>query len=552
MIHRRSSLKLLAWAGLFLTLLLCSCEQPERPAEQAATGTTAKEQRRAGGIYRTPLLNNPATLDPAYVLDEYSAAVVQQLFDGLVRFDPYLLVLPALAESWRIEDNGRRYRFVLQEGARFHNGAPVTAEDVVFSLSRLLRIDPSPPALPHLLKITGARAYREQTSETVAGLRALDKGVVLVELDEPHAPFLTALGMYQAKIVPETEVISLGDDFGRNPVGSGPFRFVSWEANTRITLARNPEYFGASSYLDEVEYAIFPGVGVDQLLADFEGGGLDEMPVLGGVRQELSGVEGLQWFHRPALWLMFYGIRGDHPPLDDPGFRRRLSATLDRERIIDQVYSGQFDPATRILPPGMPGVSQKNFHEYEETRHLQNDTDDSPTMAAPKRISLEIVSTSNSSFAQTELSLVREAWAKLGVELRIKYITDWPEFEAYIDSDSVQLYRYSWSSSMPDADSFLHPLFNSEGAGNFMRFKNERIDNMLQSARGENDPGKRAAMYGEIEAAIMAETPIIPLRFNSVDRVYKPYVRDAQPSALGAHYMSLHQVWFDLDAQKSR
>ena len=200
----------------------------------------------------------------------------------------------------------------------------------------------------------------------------------------------------------------------------------------------------------------------------------------------------------------------------------------------------------------MPGVSQKNFHEYEETRHLQNDTDDSPTMAAPKRISLEIVSTSNSSFAQTELSLVREAWAEIGVDLSIKYITDWPEFEAYIDSDSVQLYRYSWSSSMPDADSFLHPLFNSEGAGNFMRFKNERIDNMLQSARGENDPGKRAAMYGEIEAAIMAETPIIPLIFNSVDRVYKPYVRDAQPSALGAHYMSLHQVWFDLDAQKSR
>jgi oligopeptide transport system substrate-binding protein len=552
MIHRRSSMKLLAWAGLFLTLLLCSCEQPEHPADKAAAGTPAKEQRRAGGIYRTPLLNNPATLDPAYVQGEYGAAVVQQLFDGLVRFDPYMLVLPALAESWRIEENGRRYRFVLQEGARFHNGAPVTAEDVVFSLSRLLRIDPSPTPLPHLLKITGARAYRERTSETVTGLRALSEGVVEVELDEPHAPFLSALGMYQAKIVPEAEVIRLGDDFGRNPLGSGPFRFVSWQTDTRITLARNPDYFGAPSYLDEVEYIIYPGVGIDQLLADFVDGGLDEMPVLGRVREDLAGVEGLQWFHRPALWLMFYGIRADHPPLDDPGFRRRLSAALDRERIIDQIYNGQFDPATRILPPGMPGVSQKNFHEYEETRHLQNDTDDSPTMAAPKRISLEIVSTSNSSFAQTELSLVREAWEKLGVELRIKYITDWPEFEAYINSDSVQLYRYSWSAEMPDPDGFLDPLFGSEGLVNFMRFNNERIDDLLLAARGETDPGKRAAMYGEIEAAIMAETPIIPLIFNSVDRVYKPYVRDAQPSALGAHYMSLHQVWFDLDAQKSR
>jgi ABC-type transport system substrate-binding protein len=82
---------------------------------------------------------------------------------------------------------------------------------------------------------------------------------VEVELDEPHAPFLTALGMYQAKIVPEAEVIRLGDEFGRNPVGSGPFRFDSWQTDTRITLARNPDYFGAPSYLDEVEYIIYPG-----------------------------------------------------------------------------------------------------------------------------------------------------------------------------------------------------------------------------------------------------------------------------------------------------
>ena len=529
--------------GFSVIFFTSSCEQaPENPEPVNTTGQ-GEEQATKGGIYHAPLLNNPATLDPAYVQDEYGTAVVQQLFDGLVRFDPYLLVLPALAETWQVEEEGRSYRFTLQKNARFHNGDPVTAEDVVFSLARLLRVDPSPTTLPHLLKIHGAQAYHDRQAEVVAGLQAVDEHVVLIRLEEPHAPFLTALGMYQAKIVPKAEVLRSEEEFGRKPVGSGPFRFVSWEPDKRIQLARFSEYFAGEALLDEVDYKIYPGVEIDRILADFQNGDLDEARVSGNDREELSAQEDLQWFHRPALSMMFYGLRVDHPNLTDPEFRRKLSAAIDRKKLLSEVYNGLLEPAERILPPGMPGVSQEDELLSMDRPTGPVDDGSSPEGEKGTALSLEIVSGSKSAFAQAELNFVQQAWAELGIDLTIKYITDWSQFEEYINSDQVQIYRYAWFADMPDPDSFFYPLFATSSPANFMGFKDEKVNRLILSARGESDPAKRTEMYREIETLIMESMPIIPLIYLSVDRVYKSHVEGAQPSALGADYMPLHRVW---------
>ncbi len=502
-----------------------------------------------GGIYRVPLPSNPATLDPAYVQDIYGIALVHQIFDGLVRFDPYLSVLPGLAETWQVKEKGKVYRFTLRKNARFHNLDPVTSEDVIFSFKRLLRAQPAPAVLPHLLKIVGAKEYKAGTRENVPGLEIENDTVLQVHLEESHVPFLTALGMYQAAIVPQKEVIRLGDEFGKNPMGTGPFKFVSWDRDKSVRLKQFKEYYAGPAYLDEIHYKIYPKGQDLKELTDFQQSNIEEMAVYGDRKEKLSDTKGLQWFHRPSLSLFFYGINVKHPNLANPDLRKALCLAIDRITFVNQVYKGRFEIAKTILPPGMPGYNPLNKIEDNNPDLARKHLNKLPGKTLENLPELEIVSAFKTPRVEQEMSMIKDFWAGLGIKLRVKYINDWKKFEAYLRSDSVQIYRYAWFADMPDPDSFLYSLFASESPTNFMKFQDKKVDQMLLTARGIVDPVKRAKMYQKIEATIMESAPLIPLFYMSVDRVYQPYVKSVKVSALGAHTMQLNKIWIDKSTQ---
>ncbi len=503
-----------------------------------------------GGIYRVPMPSSPATLDPAYVQDIYGIELVYQIFDRLVRFDAYLSLLPGLAETWQVKEEGKVYRFTLRKNARFHNLEPVTSGDVIFSIQRLLRAEPAPAVQPHLLKIAGAKEYKEKLREDIPGLQIEDDKVFEIRLDESYVPFLTALGMYQASIVPQKEVTRLGDEFGKQPVGSGPFAFMSWNAEEALHLKRFDGYYAGSAFLDEIHYKIYPSSQDLKELTDFQNGLIEEMAVYGDVKEKLSDVKGLQWVHRPALSLFFYGMNLNHPNLKNPDLRKALSIAIDRNTLISQVYKGRFETATTILPPGMPGytpLSRMEDNNPAMARKLLNASFGNAVNELPE---LEIVSAYKTPRVEQEMDLIKSFWEAIGIRLRVNYITDWKKFESYLDSEAVQIYRYSWAADMPDPDSFLYSLFASESPVNFMKFKDATVDRSLLTARGIADPVLRAKAYQNIEAAVMASTPLIPLFYLSVDRVYQSYVRSVNVSALGAETMPLNQVWLDKTTRK--
>ena len=526
--------------GLFLIgWVMAGCSGPEEPESTVPVH---------GGIYRMPLWNNPATLDPARVKDQYGVAVVRQLFDGLVRFDSYLTVLPALARTWQVEADGHLYRFSLRRSARFHNGEPVTAADVVFSISRLLRLDPPPDILPHLMKIVGAEAFRNRDRDRVEGLTVVDPHTVEIRLTEPHMPFLTALGMYQAAVLPQKSVQDPDSGYAGHPVGTGPFRFVKWEPDRFIDLERFDGYFGEAALLDGIHFKIYAGGQDPAVLADFQQRKIDEMAVYGDVREKLADQADVQWFHRPSLSLFFYGMNCTHPHLKDPALRKALSAAIDRTAFVTQIYNGQFDIARTILPPGMPGYSPASPLPDNDPALARQHLDQVLTDGLDQVPELELVSAFQTSRVAAEMEMIKSFWAKLGVQMRVRYITDWTEFEAYIRSDAVQLYRYAWFADMPDPDSILHPLFASGSPNNFMQYHDPVTDDLLRQARETIDPVARAEIYRDIEARITETLPLIPLFYMSVDRVYQPWIRGIQISALGAHAMPLNQVWLDPSA----
>jgi ABC-type transport system substrate-binding protein len=536
--HNSFRLVLIIFCGC---VLLWGCDDHQDRSTRNHDGEHALPQ--SGGTYRLPLTKNPASLDPALVHHNYDLTVVQQIFDGLVRFDPYLAPRPSLAETWRIEEDGRVYIFTLRDNARFHNGQRVLAEDVVFTLSRLLRVDPPPSILPHLMRIEGAAAYRRHRADRVGGLQPMGESLLRVRLIQPHVPFLTALGMYQAMVVPQQVVTADPDGFSRKPVGSGPFRFVSWEPDRSIRLERFEQYHGGKSHLDNIHFKIYPKQQNQRVLEDFTRGELDEMPVFSDeVKAALSGRSDLQWFHRPSLSLFFYGINCQHPSLNDPRLRRILSASINRLQLVETVFNGRFETAQTILPPGMPGYNPpgKSLKDYlsEDIAQQSNPAGSSPLLQP-----IEIVSAYDTPRVRAEMALVEASWIKHGVRLTTKFISDWEKFNAYIRSDAVQIYRYVWYADMPDPDSILYPLFASDSADNFMRFHNPQVDHLLNTARGAMDPVQRADVYRRAEKLILKSSPLIPLFHLSVDQVYHGAVKNIQLNALGAHMMSLRDVW---------
>ena len=184
------------------------------------------EVPRQGGTYRRPLEFKLKTLDPAKSIDIHAVTVIQQIFDGLVQFDKDLNVIPAIARSWKVSPDGLIYTFFLREGVKFHNGREVTSTDFVYSFTRILDPETKSSSFDFFTRILGAKEFIDGKAKEVKGLIAQDKYSLKIVLSEPYAPFLSILAMKGAKIVPKEEVEKLETDFGKSPVGTGPFKFV--------------------------------------------------------------------------------------------------------------------------------------------------------------------------------------------------------------------------------------------------------------------------------------------------------------------------------------
>jgi len=530
--------RLLVPLALALSLII-GCQQ-----EPTGEHKKVKPEPRNGGVYHAALPWSPRTLDPAYSTDIYSITLIEQIFDGLVQFDRELNVVPALATSWKVSPDGLVYTFNLRSDARFHNGRQVTANDFVYSFTRILDPKEESSALGFFERVEGASAYRKGESDKVAGLRALDAHTLEITIDEPFAAFLSVLAMFNSKVVAREEVERWGKDFGRHPVGTGPFSLTSWEGN-QIVLTANPRYYEGRPYLDRVVYTIYAGAQRQKILHDFLEGRLEEAAVFGADRQEMAQTHVYQFVRKPSLSLQFYGMNCASPPLKDRRVRQALSWAIDKDKIVREVFKDQFIPARTILPPGMTGYTPENRaygYDPQRSRALLAEAGYGPSQ---KKLSLILLSASKSSVAQRELAMVAADFADVGVELQIQYETDWPTFEAALKSKGLQMYRYFWSADIPDPDNFLNVLCGSKSVYNFMRYSNPRVDNLLSRALVERDIIQRVRLYRQAESLILEDAPMIPFMYWVFEAVFQPYVKGLEISSLGQPYIPLKKIWLD-------
>ncbi len=498
----------------------------------------------AGGVYRRPLPNDPATLDPLRISDTYGRSVAEQIFDGLVQFDQTLTVTPALARFWKASRDGLVWTFYLRPGVRFHHGRELTSEDVVYSLTRLL--DPRVPfgSAELFTAIRGAREYREGRAGEISGLRALDRHTVEITLTEAFTPFVSLLAMGQTKIVPKDLVEQRGAAFGLQPVGSGPFTFGRWDRGKEIVLAANPDYFGGAPRLGRVVFRIFPGESSDLMCQEFDQGRLEESPVPPLCRGKVTDPR-YQFVRRATFTVRFYGLNTRFRPLHDARVRQAIAQAIDREGILHQIFADRFQPALGIFPPGMPGYNRQvrpTPYAPARSRELLRLAGYGEGRGLP---TIPIWSSVRSPRIERELDTVKNQLGAVGIRSEIKYDMDWPSFSKQLAEGRLPMFLYAWHADAPDPDSFLFPLFHSRSVRNVTGYANPVVDQLLVQARRESDATRRIELYRRIEPILLEDAPVVPVWHYDFERLFQSYVRSVEVNGLGDPYIPLRKIWLE-------
>ncbi len=527
-------------AVLVACVLLATC-----PPALAQAPSAGREGVRAGGVYRRPLGNDPETLDPARISDIYSRSVSQQIFDGLAQFDQTLTIVPALAEFWRSSRDGTAWTFNLRNGVKFHHGREVTADDVVFSITRILDPRTRSGAADLFMNLRGAREFREGRARTVAGLVAVDRHTVQMHLNEAFGPFVAVLAVGHAKIVPRDLVEQQGDAFGLQPVGTGPFKFSRWERGKRIVLTANSDYFGGPPRLDRLEYPIFPGEQSEAMYDEFRRGNLEDTPLPTRDYRRIVADSSLTYVKRTMLNVRFYGFNTRSKPFNDRRVRQAFIYAIDREAIHQEVVAGRFSFARGILPPGTQGFNPAvRGYPYDPAKAR----DLLAQAGYPGGRGLPVIalwSGAKRDEVVREHEYMRKYLAAVGFETQVHYQTDWPAFSKLLGEGKLPVFLYAWYADVPDPDNFLFKLFHSTSSRNFFGYANADLDELLTQARNEPDAQRRVERYRRAEQLVLDDAVIMPVWHFTYERLFQPYVRSVEVNGLGDPYIPLRKIWLE-------
>ena len=460
------------------------------------------------------LYRDPPTLDPHLTTDNVSGRYVNEIYGGLVTLGLDLKVVPDLAERWDVSDDGRVYTFHLRKDAMFHDGKPVTAEDVRWSLERVADPDTQSPVVDQYLSdIVGVSAKLAGQADSISGLRVLDKHTVVITIDEPKSYFLAKLTYPTAFILDKENVEGAGDDWLRQPNGTGPFKLAEYEVGEILRLGRHENYHLGPPNLDEVEFLLAGG----SAMLMYEN---DEIHVTGVGLADLERVRdpneplNAELKAAPSSFSVSYiGMNVDLPPLDDPFFRQALNLAIDRNTIADAVLDGLRLPATTIIPPGFPSYSTDvQGYPYDPVRAREvlqkskyaSDLDNLP------RITLSI-SGSFGANVPLDLEVILQSWHdELGVDVEIQQ-TEWATFLQDLHDRRYQMFTLAWGADYADPENFLDILFHSESDNNHANYSNPEVDALLEQARVEPDQETRFKLYNRIEQMILDDAPWVLL-----------------------------------------
>lgn len=502
---------------------------------------------KMGGMIRVrdfSVLLKP-NLDPA--VDSW-IFVTQQIFEGLVRLDNKLDLVPALAEYWIVSEDGLKTTFILKRGVRFHHGRELDAQDVKFSFERLLRPETrSPYAALFAPKVVGAAEFREGKADGVSGFKTPEKFVFEVSWKSPYVSAMYLLGMSFCKVLPRDLVTAQGRDFFAKPSGTGAFQFANWVRSPQLDivgarLERNPRYYGRRAYLDAIEYS--PHFTVDH----FMDGEVDAMPFL-SERLANSGCQVLQGGPYNSTYLL---LSCRNAPFDRAAARKAVAAALDKDRLAQTGGGSEYvrRPTANFIPAVLPGF-------------FPLDVPMSADPEAARQGLAELGYPAEKSFPEVRLyypgprteaglNFVRELQRQLdrvGIPVTTKYFRSLNELH---DAKTPYLVLLTWKMDYPDAENVLLPLFGSNSEWNLSSggYSSPEMDRLLEESATEKSWTRRSDLFRRMEKILFQDMPAVPLYAEEERLAVQSWVRGVRLPPLGFCYIDAKDIWVDRKGPK--
>lgn len=528
----------------------------QAPGESVAPSASAAAELADEQIIRWPLIQDPATLDPTMAQDSQSTAVLTSVQRGLVYIDKDLNLVPGLAESWDISPDAKTITFHLKD-AKYSNGDPIVAADLVYSWKRL--VDPR-TAAPYnyvmaevvggqdLLDMAGAKPAA--TDEAVEaglekfGVAAPDEKTFVVTLSIPATYFLSVATMWVTVPIQEKWITSEGATETGNYVGSGPFTVESWDHNAQIVLKPNPNWYGEKPTLTEIQMPIFAELAEAQRA--YEADEVDSVyPIpdedIARIRDDPAFAD--QYSVIPTLGIAHYDYNnGVDPsgegklarcpdektcPTVNKDFRIALTQAIDKQAFIDATFSGIGTVANSFVMPGLPG--------YDET------IDPYPFDLTAAKASMDKALASIGYASAADIPALKFGFnTGAGHEPRVAFLAEaWnqafglkteqigSEFSVFLTQRTAGEYdlaRDAWGADYPHANNQLSGNFTCGGGNNNSQYCNPAFDALILEAASEPDATKQADLYKQAGKILADDAADLPLLYRDFATVVKPYV----------------------------
>ena len=491
----------------------------------SGTSCRKSDDGRFPGYLYLRLSSNPTTLDPALITDVIGGSIAAKLFNGLIRFNENLDIVPDIARSWSLSPDQRTYTFHLRRDVRFSNGRKVTAEDVRYSFERVLTPGTKAPLTWVLDKIEGADAFLAGKTTSISGIRTENDHTLVLKLNKPFGPFLSLLAMTAAYVVPREEVGRLGQDFGTHPVGSGPYVLTEWKHGQYLMLTAREDYYEGRPKLNGIYYKIIP----EDLTAvmEFETGRLDELLIPSSEYRRYTTDPA--WrdlvYGKPGLNSYYIGLNCTRPPFNDIRIRRAVNLAIDRQHILNTVFEKRGVLAAGPVPPGLwkhSGWSRKPEgygYDPKKAKELIQE-------AGAQGSTLKIYISTDPEILDI-VEVVQNYLAQVGITAKITQL-DWSAFKHAVNEGEPDAFWLSWWADYPDPENFLYPLFHSASVGpggNRTRCLDPEVDRLIETAQRTMDERQRFHLYRQAEDRIIKNAPWVFMWHKADYFVLQPWVK---------------------------